>query len=194
MTTKVVTGEVRFSYANVMRPRVNQMNGKDEYSTQVLIPKTDKETVAAIKAAAKAALQAKWGDKVPGKPRNPLRDGDTETKSDGSSLGSEYAGHYFMTVKTSADRKPGVVDAKGRDLIDSDAIVSGDYGRVSLNAYAYDAAGNRGVAFGLNHVMLARKGDQLGGGRSSAASDFGLAAAPAAAGAGAGDMAGDDDW
>jgi len=46
----------------------------------------------------------------------------------------------------------------------------------------------------LNHVMLARKGEQLGGGRSSAASDFGLAAAPAAAGAGAGDMAGDDDW
>lgn len=194
MTTKVVTGEVRFSYANVMRPRVNQMNGKEEYSTQVLIPKSDKETVAAIKAAAKAALQAKWGDKVPAKVRNPLRDGDTETKSDGSSLGPEYAGHHFMTVKTSADRKPGVVDAKGRDLIDSDAIVSGDYGRVSLNAYAYDAAGNKGVAFGLNHVMLARKGDQLGGGRSTAASDFGLAEAPAAAGAGAGDMAGDDDW
>jgi len=194
MTTKVVTGEVRFSYANVMRPRVNTMNGKEEYSTQVLIPKTDKETVAAIKAAGKAALQAKWGDKIPAKVRNPLRDGDTETKSDGSSLGSEYAGHFFMTVKTSADRKPGVVDAKGRDLIDSDAIVSGDYGRVSLNAYAYDAAGNKGVAFGLNHVMLARKGEQLGGGRSSAASDFGLAAAPAAAGAGAGDMAGDDDW
>jgi len=194
MTTKVVTGEVRFSYANVMRPRVNTMNGKEEYSTQVLIPKTDKETVAAIKAAGKAALQAKWGDKIPAKVRNPMGDGDTETKSDGSSLGSEYAGHYFMTVKTNADRKPGVVDAKGRDLIDSDAIVSGDYGRASLNAYAYDAAGNKGVAFGLNHVMLARKGEQLGGGRSSAASDFGLAAAPAAAGAGAGDMAGDDDW
>ena len=194
MTTKVVTGEVRFSYANVMRPRVNTMNGKDEYSTQLLIPKSDKETVAAIKAAAKAALQAKWGDKPPGKPRNPLRDGDTEKRSDGSPLGSEYADHFFMTVKTSADRKPGVVDVKGRDLIDSDAIVSGDYGRVSLNAYAYDKRGNSGVAFGLNHVMLARKGDQLGGSRSTAASDFGLAEAPAAVGAGAGEMAGDDDW
>lgn len=194
MTTKVVTGEVRFSYANVMRPRVNTMNGKEEYSTQVLIPKSDKETVAAMKAAAKAALQAKWGDNIPGKPRNPLRDGDTEKRSDGSPLGPEYADHYFATVKTSADRKPGVVDVKGRDLIDSDAIVSGDYGRVSLNAYVYDTKGNRGVAFGLNHVMLSRKGEQLGGGRSTAASDFGLAAAPAAAGAGAGDMAGDDDW
>ena len=194
MTTKVVTNEVRFSYANLMRPRVNQMNGKEEYSTQILIPKSDKDGVAAIKAAAKAALQAKWGDKVPAKVRNPLRDGDTETKSDGSPLGTEYSGHFFMTVKTSADRKPGVVDAKGRDLIDADAIVSGDYGRVSLNAYAYDAAGNKGVAFGLNHVMLGRKGDQLGGGRSSAASDFGLSPATAAATVASDSSEDDDAW
>lgn len=194
MTTKVVTGEVRFSYAHLMRPRPNMMNGKEEYSTQILVPKSDAETVKAIKAAAKSALQSKWGDKVPSKVKNPLRDGDNETKSDGSPLGQEYAGHFFMNVKTSSDRKPGVVDAKGRDLIDADAIVSGDYGRVSLNAYAYDANGNRGVAFGLNHVMLSRKGDQLGGGRSSAASDFGLSPATAAATVASDDSQDDDAW
>ncbi len=36
-------------------------------------------------------------------------------------------------------------------------IVSGDYGRVSLNAYAYDQAGNKGVSYGLNNIMLLSK-------------------------------------
>ena len=77
MTTRVVTGKVRFVYCSVMAARKNEMNGKDEFSTQVLVPKTDTETVGALKAAAKEALTAKFGDKIPKNVRNPLRDGDT---------------------------------------------------------------------------------------------------------------------
>jgi hypothetical protein len=69
--------------------------------------------------------------------------------------------------------------------------VSGDFIRVSVNAYAYDAAGNRGVSFGLNNVLLDRKGEPLGGSRPSAAQEFGIAAgAPAPAAT----VASDDDW
>ena len=71
-----------------------------------------------------------------------------------------------------------------RQIIGSDDIVSGDFGRVSLNAYAYDQAGNKGVSYGLNNIMLLAKGDSLGGAKPSAASDFGVVAgsspAPAA--------------
>jgi len=137
-----------------------------------LFPKTDTETVNQLKAAAKAALTAKFGDKIPKNVRNPLRDGDTETKSDGSPLGPEYAGHYFFNTKST--NKPGAVDAHGHDIIGSQDIVSGDFGRVSLNAYAYDQAGNKGVSFGLNNIMLLAKGDSLGGAKPSAASDFGI--------------------
>jgi len=191
MTTRVTTGEVRTSYFSALSARKNEMNGKDEFSTQILIPKTDTATLAALKAAAKEALAAKFGDKIPKNVRNPLRDGDTETKTDGSPLGREYAGHFFCNVKSTS--KPGAIDTHGNDLIGNDDIVSGDYIRVSLNAYAYSQAGNNGVSFGLNNILLVRKGEPLGGAKPTAASDFGItrgAAAPAAATA---DVAG-DDW
>lgn len=66
------------------------------------------------------------------------------------------------------------MDANGQDLLGSNDIVSGDFGRVSLNAYAYDQAGNKGVSFGLNNIMLLAKGEALGGARPSAAADFGI--------------------
>jgi hypothetical protein len=196
-TTRVVTDKVRFSYCNVCSARRNELNGKDEFSTQVLIPKTDTDTVNAIKAAAKAALQAKWGDKIPPRVRNPLRDGDTETKSDGSPLGAEYQGHWYMSVKS--NQRPGIIDRQGHELLGAQDVGSGDYGRVSLNAYAYDAAGNRGVAFGLNNVQLLEKGESLGGTRTNAFDDFGVAkssqpAQPAAAAAGAGMEDDDIPW
>ena len=59
--TRVVTGRVRFSYFSALTARKNEMNGKEEFSTQVLVPKTDLDTVNQLKAAAKAALTAKFG-------------------------------------------------------------------------------------------------------------------------------------
>jgi hypothetical protein len=189
MSTRVVTGKVRFVYCSVMSARRNELNGKDEFSTQVLVPKSDTETVNALKAAAKEALVAKFGDKVPKNVRNPMRDGDTETKTDGSPLGKEYAGCYFFNTKS--NNKPGAVDANGQDLIGASDIVSGDFGRVSLNAYAYSQAGNNGVSYGLNNVMLVSKGEPLGGARPSAASDFGVTSKPAAVAAAS--VSADDD-
>lgn len=186
MSTRVTTGEVRASYFSALAPRKNELSGKDEFSTQILIPKTDTETIAALKAAAKEALVAKFGDKIPKNVRNPLRDGDTETKQDGSPLGKEYQGHFFCNVKSTS--KPGAIDTHGNDLIGADDIVSGDYIRVSLNAYAYSQAGNNGVSFGLNNILLVRKGEPLGVAKPSAAADFGIVrgAAPAATA--------DSDW
>jgi len=194
MSTRFVTGAVRASYAHIMRPKRNEMNGKEEYSVVCLVPKADTATVEGLKAAAKAAIVAKWPTGAPKGLRNPLRDGDTETKADGSPLGAEYQGCFFFSAKTDASRnKPSVIDKQGREMIDPDAVVSGDYIRVSVNAYSYDQAGNRGVSFGLNNVLLERKGDPLGVSRPSAAEDFGIAAGAASATT-ATSSASDDDW
>jgi hypothetical protein len=101
----------------------------------------------------------------------------------------EYAGHYYFNTKSLT--KPGAVDAHGHDILGSQDIVSGDYGRVSLNAYAYDQAGNKGVSFGLNNIMLVAKGDSLGGAKPSAAADFGVMPGKAAPAPSASD---DSDW
>ena len=58
MSTRFVTGVVRASYANIMRPKRNEMNGKEEYSVVCLVPKTDTASVEGLKAAAKAAIAA----------------------------------------------------------------------------------------------------------------------------------------
>ena len=48
--TKVITGKVRFSYANVWEPK--SINGGDEkYSVSLIIPKNDTKTINDIKKA-----------------------------------------------------------------------------------------------------------------------------------------------
>ena len=84
--TRVVTGEVRLSYAHVWEPNSIQ-GGKPKYSVSLIIPKTDKATISAIERAIDAAIDAgvgKFGGKKPNKAalKLPLRDGDIERDDD----------------------------------------------------------------------------------------------------------------
>lgn len=161
--TKVVTGEVRLSYAYLFAPRQNDQ-GKDTWSTLLLIPKSDTRTIRALKAAAEEALKEglangklkpntslknAWGT---------LKDGDERDDLDER---PEYAGNYYMNV--TAYRQPGIVDRSLNPIMDSAEVYSGCFARVSINSYAYNSNGKRGVTFGLNHVQKVRDGDFLGG-------------------------------
>ena len=79
-STKVVTGVVRLSYANVWEPA--SINGsKPKYSVSLIIPKSDTKTIADINAAIANAIEAdaaKFGGKVPNKAalKLPLRAAD----------------------------------------------------------------------------------------------------------------------
>ena len=59
--TKVLTGEVRLSYANLTAPRAAQQGGEAKYSVTLLIPKTDTATKANIDSSAEAAAQDALG-------------------------------------------------------------------------------------------------------------------------------------
>jgi len=165
---KIITGDdatpARISYAKIFTPEKNDLSGKDEYSCMVLIPKSDTKTVSAIKNAIKMAIKSKFGDKSPNGLRIPLRDGDKSGDGgvpSGADAGTApYGDHYFVNAKNT--RQPGVVDQKRRKVIDAGEIVSGDYVRVSMNAFGYDNK-SKGVAFGLNAIQLVRKGQPLGG-------------------------------
>lgn len=50
-------------------------------------------------------------------------------------------------------------------------IYYGCYARVSLNFYAFNSNGNKGIACGLGNIQKIRDGEPLRG-RSSAADDF----------------------
>lgn len=170
MSTKVVTGEVRFSYAHVFEPHAVE-DGKDlKYSVSILIPKTDKKTLDAIDAAVKQAIEegkSKWGGKIPpaSKLKLPLRDGDTEKDDEA------YAGMMFLNAN--ANKKPGVVDANIAPILNREEFYSGCWGRASINFYAFSNSGNNGIGVGLNHVQKLRDGDNLGGAMSTPDEDFG---------------------
>ena len=134
----------------------------------VLHPKDDKETIKAINDAVDAAIEegiAKFGGKKPNKAaiKLPLRDGDTEREDEA------YAGHWFINANSKT--APQIVDKAVKPILDRDEVYSGCYARVSLNFYAFNSNGNKGIACGLGNIQKIRDGESLGG-RSSAADDF----------------------
>lgn len=171
--TKVITGiHTRWSYANVWDPKTPLGGGTPKYSVSLIIPKDDAATVSKIKAAIQAAYeegQSKLkgnGKSVPplSAIKNPLRDGDIERPDDAA-----YAGCYFVNANSTS--KPGVVDADRQPIIERSEVYSGVYGRASINFYAYNVNGNKGIACGLNNLQKIKDGEPLGG-KASAESDF----------------------
>ena len=166
--TKVITGvNTRFSYFHGWEP-VSINGGTEKYSVSVLIPKDDTETIEAIEKAIDAAIAegvGKFGGKKPNKGslKLPLRDGDIERDDEA------YAGHYF--VNTNSITPPQIVDKQVKPILDRNEVYSGCYGRVSLNFYAFNSNGNKGVACGLGNIQKIRDGEPLGG-RANAADDF----------------------
>ncbi len=166
--TKIITGKVRFSYAHVHEPVAIDENSEKKYSVSILIPKKDKKTLAKIEAAVEAATvegKAKFGNKVPKDLKLPLRDGDEERDED-----ENYEGCMFLNA--SSKRKPGIVDENLDEIMEKDDFYSGCYGRASINFYAFNVAGNKGIAAGLNNLQKLEDGDRLSGG-ASAEEDFG---------------------
>lgn len=168
MAKKVVTGEVRLSYVNLFEPKAIAEGQAPKYSTTLLIDKDDKATVKLIQNAI-AEVIANSQDVLKGTKglKTPLRDGDEEKDS------LEYENHFFMNA--SSKTPPIVVDEDRQEVVNPREVYSGCYGRVSMNFFAYNQAGNKGVGVALNAVQKTKDGEALGGGytRASVEEDFG---------------------
>ncbi len=166
--TKVITGIVRLSYANVWEPKsIN--GGAEKFSVSLIIPKSDVKTLSAINGAIDAAIEegkGKFGGKVPNKAaiKIPLRDGDIDRPDD-----EAYADSYF--INANSNTAPQVVDKNVNPILDRSEVYSGIYARVSINFYAFNSNGNKGIACGLGNIQKIRDGEPLGG-RTNAADDF----------------------
>lgn len=170
--TKVITGSnTRWSYANVWEAKsIN--GGVPKFSVSLIIPKSDTKTVEKIKAAIEAAYK-EGESKLKGNGRsvpalsaikNPLRDGDLERPDD-----EAYANSYFVNANSST--APGIVDADCNPILERSEVYSGVYGRASINFYAFNSNGNKGIACGLNNLQKIRDGEPLGS-KSRAEDDF----------------------
>lgn len=176
INTKVITGKVRLSYAKVWEPEEDDF-GNSWYSTAILVPKEDKETLRKIKTvidALKEQAKAKYNGKLPKDFHIPLRDGDEEADEKGDA----YIGHYFFTAKSK--HKPGIAKPAGRgadgkikfeEITDTTEVYSGCYCKVSINFYLFDNKGHKGIAVGLNNIVKIQDGEFLGG-RARLEDDF----------------------
>lgn len=170
MSTKIITGKVRFSYVHVFEAHAIEEGQTPKFSVSILIDKKDKKTLAKIEKAVEQATQegkaSKFGGKLPGNLKLPLRDGDLEKPDD-----ENYEGKMF--INAGSFRKPGIVDEDLNPIMDREDFYSGCYGRASVNFYAFNVSGNKGIACGLNNLQKTEDGENLGGGGTSAEDDFG---------------------
>lgn len=170
--TRVITGvKTRWSYANVWEPKsIN--GGAPKYSVSLIIPKSDVKTVTALKNAIQAAYdegQSKLKGSSKSVPalssiKNPLRDGDIERPDD-----ETYKDSYFINANSAT--VPGIVDAARQPILERSEVYSGVYGRASINLYAFNSNGNKGIACGLNNLQKISDGEPLGG-KTRAEDDF----------------------
>lgn len=150
----------RLSYANVFEAK--SFNGQDpKFSVSLLIPKSDKQSLAVIEQAIEAAKERdadKWNGKIPANLKTPIRDGDEDRPDD-----ENYADHIFINANSPAKRAPSLLTrVKGQEATEED-IYSGCYAVAVINFFGYNTAGNRGIGCGLVALQAFKDGERLSG-------------------------------
>ena len=168
---KFMTGAVRLSYVHLFEPWALNPEDDAKYSAVLLIPKSDKDTVAKFENARQLALEegksrfgTAWGKKGV---KYTVRDGDEDADLDQN---PEYAGHLYVSVSNS--RRPGIVDRNVVPILDPTEVYSGCYARVTLECFPYKhKQGGDGISFSLGNVQKLRDGERFDG-STSADQDF----------------------
>ena len=93
-----------------------------------------------------------------------MRDGDIDRPDD-----EAYANSYFVNANSTT--APQIVNRQLEPILDRSEVYSGVYARVSINFYAFNSNGNKGIACGLGNIQKIRDGEPLGS-RSNAVDDF----------------------
>lgn len=168
LISKVTTPVFRVSFPNVFEPQ--SFDGGDPKYGLTMLFGSDAD-LSELREAAKRAAREKWGDKIPSGLRSPFRDGSEKPDLDG------YQGTTF--VRVTCKTRPGLVDQACKPIIDASEFYAGCYAIATVQAYAYDTKGNRGVAFGLLNIQKQKDGTPFSG-RSRPEDDFKPLAASAA--------------
>lgn len=163
MAKEALTPRFRASYPNLFTAKLNELNGKEEFSVVALFDNTS--DLKDLRRIVDEAITEKWPDpkKRPGNLRLPFRDqGERAKDVDGKKvLPAGYkAGHVFITLKS--NKAPAILDQSGKTRItDESAIYPGCYLRASVRAAAYDTKGNKGVSIYLGNIQKMADGELL---------------------------------
>lgn len=181
-STRVITPVATLSYPWLASPQSPKLDkngnplGNPKFSGAFLFaPGTD---LSALKAAADAAAEAAY----PGKGIKMLQSGALRSPFRTDCEAKHYAPEICATfINARTEQKPGAVynrkdPATGKAaVIPEDKIAEELYAgakvKVSLNAFAYNTDGNKGISFGLNNIQKVGDGERLDG-RAAADDEF----------------------
>lgn len=160
--TQIITPVFRLSFPHVWEKHRNEMAKRDQYDIVMLFDKKAVGELQAMYDLMKKVANHRFGVGAKGL-KNPFKDGDTSVNTAQELIKEKnpsYAGQ--MVLSSWSKNQPGIINAKNQIILDHDEIYGGCYARAQLNCYAYEAAGNRGVSFGLLHIQKIKDGDPFG--------------------------------
>ena len=185
LNTKYTTPEIICSFPYLFE----KSDYTDKFGLSIPIGLDNEKEIKKIRTLIANAAENKWGKKaraeVGKKVVSPLRNGNDEKEDD-----EIYSNTIFFSANSGS--KPGVVGRDLKPIIEMDEIYPGCIIRASVNFYAYDFKGKKGVACGLGNVMKVKDGEQIGG-KASAESDFAEFADNSGSGNSGSEESGDDD-
>lgn len=173
----VITPIFRVSFPSLFTP--NDYDENKKYEVTALFKKSDRAEWNKILGLVEPAAMEKWGKK-PAQIQlwnSPLCDGDAKADASEEGKYEDYRGCYYLTFRS--QYAPGIVDKARQDILDSEEVYPGCYGRALVNVHAWEfkhkktgAVMKRGVSFGLQHFQKLEDGERIGGTRGSAADAF----------------------
>ena len=174
--TKVQTPAFRAAFATLLNAKPINNSGAPKYSVLALFDKD--ADLKDLKAAFQEAAKNKWGKdakKIVENPNfvNPFLDqGERVHSVTGELYQGMEAGATCISFKSSESHRPGIVDRERKDILTSDEIYSGMIARATVDAFAWENSGKKGISFGLQNVQKLDDGPRMGGGRIPANDDF----------------------
>lgn len=173
MAKTVMTPIGVLNFANLFEARAYE-NGKPRFSCILLFDKMAVQSTAyqALRAGVMEAATEKWG---------------AAKASDASFMRSirlpfrpaaekDYAGfdkgEIYISPWSNADQKPGIIDLHGNKIEVPSDVWAGQLARATVRPFAYDTSGNKGIAFGLEHVQIVKADMERLDGRRDASSAF----------------------
>lgn len=190
--SRVMTGRCRISYPELVTPKAFNDGDDPKFSATFVFESA--EDIQDIRKAVLAVAKENWGaEKLEGASikmldtaggRVPyLVAGDLRIRlpwyDDPDLIAKQKYPEGSVFIRARSGRKPGLVTeirdpetGKPSILEDPSKIYAGVYVRASLDVFAYDHSGNRGVAFGLGNIQLIGGGEAFAGVVTAAEDEF----------------------
>lgn len=158
----------RLSFPNLWeRSRPIPPNTEGKFGANLVFPVG--ANLKILKDAAAAVGQDKWGNRAGTmRLKHPFKD---QAEMADRYAGYEQGGEYI--IATSAKTRPMIVDPRNQAITDESRVYPGVWAVAIIRPFAYEQTVNKGVAFGLQGVMLVSDDKQLGGGGIDPGAAFG---------------------